>query len=163
MTITRGVVYNKSMIFKGFGVYLSEFLKFLHEIFFGRKILPSSCDKHQNFDYGCSTIPDIILSTLLNLEAFLAKFWKYYSSLPPSPQNNVGSVAEYLGDLQRRRGLFRTYDTNPNIVKGVRGGQTSIINVRDCRYPGNEVQGPDFGHFLTILGIFWAVCLGTSL
>ena len=85
VTIIGGVVYKKSMIFKVFGVYLSEFLIFLHEIFFGSKILPSSCDKHQNFDYGCS------------------------------------------------------------------------------RYPGNEAQGPDFGHFLMIWGIFRAVCLGTSL
>ena len=85
LTIIEGVVNEKSMIFKVFGVYLSEFLIFLHEIFFVSKILPSSCDKHQNFDYGCS------------------------------------------------------------------------------RYPGNEAQSPDFGHFLTILGIFWAVWLGTSL
>ena len=79
------VVYKKSMIFKVFVVYLSEFLIFLHEIFFGSKILPISCDKHQNFDYGCSG------------------------------------------------------------------------------YPGNEAYSPDFGHFLTIWGIFRAVCLGTSL
>ena len=85
VTITEGVVYKKSMIFEVFGVYLSEFLIFLHEIFFGSKILPSSCDKHQNFDYGSSS------------------------------------------------------------------------------YPGNEAQSPDFGHFLTILGIFRAVCFGTSL
>ena len=85
VTIVGGVVYEKFMIFKVFGVYLSEFLTFLHEIFFGSKIRPSSCDKHQNFDYGCSS------------------------------------------------------------------------------YPGNEAQSPDFGHFLTILGIFRAVCLGTSL
>ena len=45
------------MIFKVFGVYLSEFLIFLHEIFFGSKILPSSCDKHQKFDHGCSRYP----------------------------------------------------------------------------------------------------------
>ena len=57
MTITEGVVYKKSMIFEVFGVYLSEFLIFLHEIFFVSKILPSSCDKHQNFDYGCSSYP----------------------------------------------------------------------------------------------------------
>ena len=50
VTITGGVVYKKSMILKVFGVYLSEFLIILHEIFFGSKILPSSCDKHQNFD-----------------------------------------------------------------------------------------------------------------
>ena len=85
MTIIGGVVYKKSMIFKVFGVYLSEFLIFLHEIFFGSKILLCYCDKHQNFDYGCS------------------------------------------------------------------------------RYSGNEAQSPDFGHFLTILDIFRAVCLGTSL
>ena len=85
MTIIGGVVNKKSMIFKVFGVYLSEFLIFLHEIFFGSKILPSSCDIHQNFDYGCS------------------------------------------------------------------------------RYPGNEAQSPDFGYFLSIFGIFRAVCLGTRL
>ena len=73
------MVYKKSMIFKVFGVYLSEILIFLHEIVFGSKILPISCDKHQNFDYGCS------------------------------------------------------------------------------RYPGNETQSPDSGHFLTIFGIFKAV------
>ena len=56
MTIIGEVVYKKSMIFKVFGVYLSEFLIFLHEIVFGSKILsPSSCDKHQKFDYGCSS------------------------------------------------------------------------------------------------------------
>ena len=57
MTIIGGVVYKKFMIFKVFGVYLSEFLIFHHEIFFGSKILLSSCDKHQNFDYGCSSFP----------------------------------------------------------------------------------------------------------
>ena len=85
MTIIGGVVYKRSTIFKVFGVYLSEFLIFLNEIFFGSKILPSSCDKHQNFDYGCFS------------------------------------------------------------------------------YPGNEAQSSDFGQFLTIFGIFRAVCLGTSL
>ena len=39
------MVFKKSMIFKVFGVYLSEFVIFLHEIFFGSKTLPSSCDK----------------------------------------------------------------------------------------------------------------------
>ena len=57
VTIIGGVVYKKSMIFKVFGVYLWEFLIFLHEIFFGSKILQSSCDKHQNFDYGFSMYP----------------------------------------------------------------------------------------------------------
>ena len=57
VTIIGRVVYRKSMVFKVFGVYLSEFLIFLHEIFFGSKILPSSCDKHQNFDYECSSYP----------------------------------------------------------------------------------------------------------
>ena len=75
-TSIGGLVHKKSMILKIFGVYLSEFLIFLYEIFFGSTILLSFCDKHQNFDYGCS------------------------------------------------------------------------------RYPGNEAQSPDFGHFLTILGIF---------
>ena len=45
MTIIGGVVYKKFMIFKVFGVYLSEFLIFHHEIIFGSKILLSSCDK----------------------------------------------------------------------------------------------------------------------
>ena len=85
MTIIEGVVYKKSMIFEVFGVYLSEFLIFLHEIFFGSKILLSSYDQHQNFDYVCSS------------------------------------------------------------------------------YPGNEAQSSDFGHFLTIWGIFRAACLATSL
>ena len=30
-------------------------------------------------------------------------------------------------------------------------------------YPGKEALSPDFGRFLTILGIFQAVCFGTSL
>ena len=72
MTIIVRVVYKKSMICKVFGAYLSG----LHEIFYGSEILPNSYDKHQKFDYGCSS------------------------------------------------------------------------------YPGNEAQSPDFGHFLTILGIF---------
>ena len=55
MTIVEGVVYKKFMICEVFGVYLSEFLIFLYEIFFGSKILPSSCDKHQNFDHGSSS------------------------------------------------------------------------------------------------------------
>ena len=58
VTIIGGVVYKKSMIFKVFGVYLTEFLIILYEIFVGSKILPSSCDKHQNFNYGCSRYPD---------------------------------------------------------------------------------------------------------
>ena len=53
VTIIGGVVHKKSMIFKVSGVYLSEFLIFLHEIFFGSTILLSSCDKYQKFDYGC--------------------------------------------------------------------------------------------------------------
>ena len=57
MTIIEEVVYKTSMIFEVFGVYLSEFLIFLHEIFFGSEILPNYCDKHQNFDYGFSSYP----------------------------------------------------------------------------------------------------------
>ena len=57
MTSIGGVVYKKSMIFEVFGAYLSEVLIFLHEIFFDSKILQSSCDKHQKFDYGCSVYP----------------------------------------------------------------------------------------------------------
>ena len=30
---------------------------FFHEICFGSKILSSCCDRHQNFDYGCSSYP----------------------------------------------------------------------------------------------------------
>ena len=85
MTSIEGMVYKESMIFVVFGAYLSEFLIFLHDIFLVSKILPSSCDKNQKFDYRCSS------------------------------------------------------------------------------YPGNEGQSPDFGYFLTTLGIFRAVCLGTSL
>ena len=54
MTIIRGVVYKKFTIFKVFGVYLSEFLIFYHEIVFGSKILLSSCDKaKQNKMFVC--------------------------------------------------------------------------------------------------------------
>ena len=55
VTITGGVVNKKSTIFKVFGAYLSEFLIFLHEIFFDSKILISFCDKHQKFDNECSS------------------------------------------------------------------------------------------------------------
>ena len=55
--IIEGVVYKKLMIFEVFWEYLSEFLIFLHEIFFGSKILLSSCDKHQKLVYGCSSYP----------------------------------------------------------------------------------------------------------
>ena len=82
MIIIGRVVYKKSMIFEVFGVYLSDFLIFLHEIFFGSKTLQSSCDKHQNFDH------------------------------------------------------------------------------RSSSYLGNEAQSPDFCRFLTILGMFQAVCFG---
>ena len=61
MTIIGGVVYKKFMIFKVFGVYLSEFLIFLHEIFFGSKILPSSCDN----------IKILIMGALVTLETRL--------------------------------------------------------------------------------------------
>ena len=57
MTIIAGVVYKKSMIFKVFGIYPSEFLIFLYEVFFGSKILLVSCDKHQKFGYRCSSYP----------------------------------------------------------------------------------------------------------
>ena len=65
MTIIVGVVNKKSMIFKVSGVYLSEFLIFLHEIFFVSKILPNSCDKHQNLDYGCSRYLETRLKVLI--------------------------------------------------------------------------------------------------
>ena len=51
VTIFGRVVYKKSMIFEVFGAYLSEFLIFLHEILFGSKTLPISCNKHKKFDY----------------------------------------------------------------------------------------------------------------
>ena len=50
-------MYKKSMIFEIFGAYVSEVLIFLHEIFLGSKILFSSCDKHQKFDYRYSSYP----------------------------------------------------------------------------------------------------------
>ena len=50
----RGVIQE---IFEVLGAYLSGFLIFLREILFGSKILPSTCDKHQKFDYGCSIYP----------------------------------------------------------------------------------------------------------
>ena len=34
---------------------ISEFLIFLERIYFGSKILSSTCDKDQKFDYGCSS------------------------------------------------------------------------------------------------------------
>ena len=60
----------KSMTFKVFGVYLSKFLIFLHEIFFVSKVLPSSCDKLQSFDYGCSSYP--------GNEAQKSRFWPFF-------------------------------------------------------------------------------------
>ena len=66
MTIIGGVVYKKSMIFTVFGVYLSEFLIFLQEIFFGCKILPSSCDKHKNFGNGCSSYLEMRLKVRIS-------------------------------------------------------------------------------------------------
>ena len=47
----------KYLIFEVFWEYLSKFLTFLREIFFGSKIITSSCDKHQKFDHGCSSFP----------------------------------------------------------------------------------------------------------
>ena len=58
MTFIKGVVYKKFMIFEVFGAYLEEFLLFRHGIFFGSKILSSSCDKNQKFDCGCSSYPE---------------------------------------------------------------------------------------------------------
>ena len=57
MTIIGGVVYKKSMIFEVFGAYISEVFIFLHEIFFSSKIMLTSCDKNQKFDYGYSIYP----------------------------------------------------------------------------------------------------------
>ena len=55
MSIIGRLVYKKSVIFEVFGIYLSEFFIFLHEVFFDSKILPSSFGKHQKFGYGCSS------------------------------------------------------------------------------------------------------------
>ena len=43
------------MIFEVFWEYLSEFLIFIHEVFFDSKILPSSLGKHENVDYESSS------------------------------------------------------------------------------------------------------------
>ena len=85
LTIIGEMVCKKSTIFEVFWECLREFLIFLHEIFFGSKILTGSWNQHHKFDCGCSS------------------------------------------------------------------------------YPGNEAQSFDFGRFLTILGIFRAVCFDTSL
>ena len=66
MTIIGGVVYEKSMLLEIFGAYLSKFLISLHEIFFGSKILPISCDKHQKFDYGYSRYPETRLKVAIS-------------------------------------------------------------------------------------------------
>ena len=55
VTIIGGVEYEKSMIFVVLGAYFIEFLILLHKIFFGSKILPSSCDVCQKFGYECFT------------------------------------------------------------------------------------------------------------
>ena len=64
------VVYKKSMIFEVFWEYLSGFLIFLHEIFFGRKILSKS------------SITIRILKTSLKVPIYsfkniLTRFWTY--------------------------------------------------------------------------------------
>ena len=56
MTIIEGLEYTKT-IFEYFWEYLRECLIFLREIFFGSKILSSTCDKDQKFDYECSNYP----------------------------------------------------------------------------------------------------------
>ena len=43
--------------FRGFGSISQRVFDILHEIFFCGKILPSSFDKHQKFDNGCSSYP----------------------------------------------------------------------------------------------------------
>ena len=55
MTIIEGVEYKKSMIFEVLGEYLGEVFDISSRNLFGSKILPSSCDKHPKFDYGCSS------------------------------------------------------------------------------------------------------------
>ena len=59
--------------FRVFGAYLSEFYVFPCEIFFGSKILPSSCNKHQKFDYMCSSYP--------GNEAPKSRFWPFLTIL----------------------------------------------------------------------------------
>ena len=77
----------------GFWEYLSDFFIFLHEISFHSKILSSSCDEHQKFDYMCSRYteeeakcPDIGRSlTILGIfepfvlaQAFSLNTWLFY-------------------------------------------------------------------------------------
>ena len=56
MTIVKGVVYEKSMIFE---VLEHISARFLHSSInlFDSKILPTFCDKYQKFDYECSSYP----------------------------------------------------------------------------------------------------------
>ena len=64
-----GGVHTKSTILEVFWEYLTEFLIFLYEIFFGSKILSSACLKYQKFDYGCSgnEAPDF------------GRFWRFWT------------------------------------------------------------------------------------
>ena len=63
------------MIFEIFGAYLSESFIFPHGIFFGSKILISSCDKQD--DYGC---PKLTLKTRLKSSNFgrFLRFWAFF-------------------------------------------------------------------------------------
>ena len=53
---------------------------FLHEIFFGSKIVSSCCDRHRNFDYGCSNYPENEARKVAIL-AFFDKFWVFFKLL----------------------------------------------------------------------------------
>ena len=54
--IIREVVYTKSIIQVFSKIFQVVFI-FFQKILFGSKILPSTCDKDQNIDYGCSSYP----------------------------------------------------------------------------------------------------------
>ena len=56
MTIIEGL-YTRNHDFQGFWSICQRVFDTSPEIFFGSKILPSSCGKHQNFYYGCPSYP----------------------------------------------------------------------------------------------------------
>ena len=56
--------------------YLGEFLILFCDIFFGSKILSICCNKHQHFDYGCSSYPGMRLKVPI-LTVFL-RFWTIF-------------------------------------------------------------------------------------
>ena len=46
------------VIFEIFRAYIRKLSIFFHMILFGSKILTCSCDRHQKFDYNCSSYPE---------------------------------------------------------------------------------------------------------